>query len=92
MLDKTVNYNPFTDFRMVSIFTKYEIIFMTGTASGIQSMKELAAQTDAFRTKIAQTGLSVQATGTAAEDQAEWRAESDRLDATLKRFDIRLPE
>ncbi len=54
MLDKTVNYNPFT--------------------------------------KIARTGLSVQATGTAAEDQAEWRAESDRLNATLKRFDIRLPE
>jgi len=44
MLDKTVNYNPFTDFRMVSIFTKYEIIFMTGTASGIKSMKELAAR------------------------------------------------
>ncbi|MGO4395818.1 Bug family tripartite tricarboxylate transporter substrate binding protein [Variovorax sp. M-6] len=230
MLDKSVTYKPFEDFRMISIFTNYEVIFMTGASSGVKSIKELAskmqdknsdvtyasigqaqltpsglaylifsklvngtarevnyggqvpgtmdliagrvtfgvytlagglqhiqngkvralavaspqrlpqlpdtptmieagfpefnavnnwlpwiavaapgktpdaivntinraivqvAQTDSFKSKIAQAGLTVKATGTAAQDQAEWRSESERLAVTLKRFDIRLPD
>lgn len=230
MLDKTVNYKPFEDFRMISIFTNYEIIFMTGATSGVKTIQELAARmkdknsdvtfasigqaqltppglaylvftklingnareinyggqapgtidliagrvtfgaytmsgglqhiqagtvralavaspqrlpelpniptmaeagypefnaannwlpwiavaapgktpeaivnkinsailqvakTEAFRTKLQQAGLAVKATGTAAQDQAEWRAESTRLASTIQRFDIRLPE
>ncbi|MBL8382795.1 MAG: tripartite tricarboxylate transporter substrate binding protein [Burkholderiales bacterium] len=230
LLDKTVNFKPFDDFRMVSIYTKYDIIFMTHAASGIRTMKELLAkmqnrnedviyasigqpqltptgqaflvfnkmyngnarainypgqapgtldllagrvtfatytlsgslqhiqsgklvalavasparipqlpevptmieagfpefmtannwvpwiavvapaktpeaivntinraitqvtQTEAFKGKFAATGLVLAATGTAAQDQAAWRAEYDRLAATLKRFDITLPD
>jgi tripartite-type tricarboxylate transporter receptor subunit TctC len=230
LLDKTVSYKPFEDFRMVSIYTKYDIVFMTGATSGIKSMKELlakmqdrnsdvifasiaqpeltptglaylvfakmyngtarainypgqapgtldllagrvtfaantltgslqhlqsgklvalavasparlpqlpdtptmaeagfpefmdannwvpwiavaapgktpdaivntinraivqAANTEAFKARMAPTGLLVQATGTVAQDQAAWRAENERLAATLKRFDIRLPD
>ena len=51
-----------------------------------------AAQTDAFKARIAPTGLLLQATGSAAEDQAAWRTEYERLGATLKRFDIKLPD
>ncbi|MBL8382794.1 MAG: tripartite tricarboxylate transporter substrate binding protein [Burkholderiales bacterium] len=50
-----------------------------------------AARSDAFKAKFAATGLRIAATGSAAEDQAAWRAEFDRLEATLKRFDITLP-
>ncbi len=230
MLDKTVNYKPFEDFRMISIFTNYEVIFMTGAVSNVKSIQDLAAQmqkknndvtyasigqaqltpsglaylifakmvngtaqeinyggqapgtmdliagrvtfgvytlsgglqqiqsgklralavaspqrlpqlpdvptmiesgyrefneannwlpwiavaapgktpdaivnkinaairqvakTDAFKAKLEQAGLAMKATGTAAQDQAEWRAESTRLAGTLKRFDIRLPD
>lgn len=230
LLDKSVNFKPFEDFRMVSIYTKYDIVFMTGASTGIRTMKELhakmlnknddviyasiaapqttptglaflvfsklyggtarvvnypgqapgtldllagrvhfatytltgslqhiqsgklvalavaspariaplpdvptmaeagfpefmgannwvpwiavaapaktpdaivntinraivqAAQTEAFRTRMAPTGLQIEATATAAQDQAAWRAEYDRLGATLKRFDIRLPD
>lgn len=51
-----------------------------------------AAQSDAFKAKIAQLGLLVQASGTVEQDQAAWRSETDRLAAILKRFDIRLPD
>ncbi len=44
LLDKTVNFKPFEDFRMVSIYTKYDIIFMTGAQTGIRSMKDLLAR------------------------------------------------
>jgi len=230
LLDKTLNYKPFDDFKMVSIFMAYDIIFMTGSASGVKSMQQLAAKmrdtkddvtfasigqphltppglaylvfekiargtarpivypgqapgvvdliagrvtfatntlagnlpfiqtgqlvalavssqtrlpqlpnvptmaeagfpdfmtannwtswvavgapgktpdaivetinrailqvarTEAFQSRIEQLGLKVLATGSAAQDQAAWRAEYDRLDQTLKRFDIRLPD
>ena len=230
LLDKSVNFKPFDDFRMVSIYTKYDIVFMTGASTGIRTMKELLAKmqdpkedviyasiaqpqmtptglaylvfskmyngtarainypgqapgtldllagrvtfatytltgslqhiqsgklvalavaspariaqlpdvptmaeagfpefmtannwlpwiavaapaktpdaivntinraivqvaaTDAFKAKLAPTGLLLQAANTAAQDQAAWRAEYDRLGATLKRFDIRLPD
>ncbi len=230
LLDKTVNFKPFEDFRMVSIYTKYDIIFMTGAQTGIRTMKDLlgrmqnpaedvlyasigqpqltptglsflvftkmykgnaravnypgqapgtvdllagrvtfatytlsgslphiqsgklvalavasparlpqlpevptmaeagfpefmtannwqpwiavaapgrtpdaivntinraivqATRTEEFKAKFAATGLVLQATGTAAEDQAAWRAEYERLEGTLKRFDIRLPD
>ena len=230
LLDKSVNFKPFEDFRMVSIYTKYDIVFMTGASTGIKTMKELltkmqdpkedviyasiaqpqmtptglaylvfskmyngtarainypgqapgtidllagrvtfatytltgslqhiqsgkltalavasptriaqlpevptmaeagfpefmtannwlpwiavaapartpdaivntinraivqAAATDAFKARFAATGLLLQASGTAAQDQAAWRAEYDRLGATLKRFDISLPD
>ncbi len=230
LLDKTVNFKPFEDFRMVSIYTKYDIVFMTGAGTGIKTMKELlakmqdpkedviyasisqpemtptglaylvfskmykgtaravnypgqapgtldllagrvtfatytltgslqhiqsgklvalavaspariaqlpdvptmaeagfpefmtannwlpwvavaapartpdaiidkindairqVARTQAFKDKLASTGLILQASGTAAEDQAAWRAEYDRLGATLKRFEIALPD
>jgi tripartite-type tricarboxylate transporter receptor subunit TctC len=42
LVDRSVGYDPFVDFRMVSIFTAYDIVFMTGASSGIRSMKELA--------------------------------------------------
>ncbi len=51
-----------------------------------------ATQSEAFKAKFAATGLRLQATGTAAQDQAAWRTEYDRLAATLKRFDISLPD
>ena len=51
-----------------------------------------AARSEAFVAKIEQQGLKVLATGTAAQDQAAWRAEYDRLEQTLKRFDIRMPD
>ena len=35
-------------------------------------------------------GIGIISAGT--QDQAAWRAEYDRLDATLKRFDISLPD
>ncbi|MBL8380661.1 MAG: tripartite tricarboxylate transporter substrate binding protein [Burkholderiales bacterium] len=230
ILDKTVNFRPFEDFRMVSIYTNYDIVFMAGAATGIRSMRDLLARmknpaedviyasiaqphmtptglaylifaqmykgnarhisypgqapgmielmagrvhfatytltgalqhiqsgkivalataspqrlaqlpdvptmaeagfpefmtannwvpwiaiaapartpdaivdrinraivqvahTDAFKARLAATGLNLQATGTAAQDQAAWRAEYDRLGATLKRFNITLPE
>jgi tripartite-type tricarboxylate transporter receptor subunit TctC len=230
LLDKSVNFKPFEDFRMVSIYTKYDIVFMTGASTGIKTMKELlakmqdpkedviyasiaapqttptglaylvfskmyngtarainypgqapgtldllagrvtfatytltgslphiqsgklvalavasptriaqlpevptmaeagfpefmtannwlpwiavaapaktpdaivntinraivqAAGTDAFKAKFAPTGLLLQANNSAAQDQAAWRAEYDRLAMTLKRFDIRLPD
>ena len=44
LLDKTVNFKPFEDFRMVSIYTKYDIVFMTGAQTGIRSMKDLLAR------------------------------------------------
>ncbi len=229
LLDKTVNFKPFEDFRMVSIYTKYDIVFMTGAQTGIRSMKDLlarmrnpaedtvyasigqpeltptglaylvfgkmyegkaravsypgqapgtvdllagrvhfatytltgalphirsgkllalavaspqrlsqlpdvptvaeagfpefmtannwqpwiavaapaktpdaivntinraivqATRTDEFKARFAATSLVLQATGTSAEDQAAWRAEYERLERTLKRFDIRLP-
>jgi tripartite-type tricarboxylate transporter receptor subunit TctC len=50
-----------------------------------------AAQSEAFRARIEQLGLTVLATGSASDDQNAWRAEHDRLDGTLKRLDIRLP-
>jgi len=230
LLDKSVNFRPFEDFRMVSIYTKYDIVFMAGASTGIKTMKELLAKmqdpkedviyasiaqpqmtptglaylvfskmykgnarvisypgqapgtldllagrvtfatytltgslqhiqsgklnalavasptriaqlpdvptmaeagfpefmtannwlpwiavaapaktpdaivntlnraivqavgTEAFKAKFAPTGLLLQATGTAAQDQAAWRAEYDRLSTTLKRFDISLPD
>ncbi len=230
LLDKSVNFKPFEDFRMVSIYTKYDIVFMTGASTGIKTMKELlakmqnpkedviyasiaqpqmtptglaylvfarmyngnarviaypgqapgtldllagrvtfasytltgslqhiqsgklvalavasparipqlpdvptmaeagfpefmtannwlpwiavaapartpdaivntinraivqAAGTEAFKARFAPTGLLLQATNTAAQDQAAWRAEYDRLAVTLKRFDISLPD
>lgn len=230
LLDKTAGFKPFEDFRMVSIYTKYDIIFMSGAQSGIKSMKELLArmhkpgddviyasigqpeltptglaylvfnrmykgnaravnypgqapgtvdllagrvhfatytlsgmlpqiqagklvalavaspqrmpqlpdvptmaeagfpdfmgannwqpwiavaapgktpeaivnqinrailqvvQTAEFKAKFEPTGLVLAAKGSAAEDQAAWRAEYDRLEGTLKRFDIRLPD
>ena len=51
-----------------------------------------ATQTEAFKAKFAATGLRLQASGTAAQEQAAWQAEYDRLGATLKRFNIRLPD
>ncbi len=230
LLDKSVNFRPFEDFRMVSIYTKYDIVFMAGASTGIKTMKELlakmqdpkedviyasiaqpqmtptglaylvfskmyngnarvisypgqapgtldllagrvtfatytltgslqhiqsgklnalavasptriaqlpdvptmaeagfpefmtannwlpwiavaapartpdaivntinraivqAAGTEAFKAKFAPTGLLLQATSGAAQDQAAWRVEYDRLAATLKRFDINLPD
>ena len=230
LLDKSVNFRPFEDFRMVSIYTKYDIVFMAGASTGIKTMKELlakmqdpkedviyasiaqpqmtptglaylvfskmykgnarvisypgqapgtldllagrvtfatytltgslqhiqsgklnalavasptrivqlpdvptmaeagfpefmtannwlpwiavaapartpdaivntlnraivqAAGTEAFKAKFAPTGLLLQATASAAQDQAAWRAEYDRLGTTLKRFDISLPD
>jgi tripartite-type tricarboxylate transporter receptor subunit TctC len=230
LLDKAVNFRPFEDFRMVSIYTRYDIIFMTGAQTGIRSMKDLlarmqkpdedviyasigqpqltptglaflvfnmmykgnaravnypgqapgtldllagrvhfatytlsgslshiqsgklvalavaspqriaqlpdvptmaeagfpefmtannwrpwiavaapgrtpdaivnhlnraivqATRTEEFKAKFASTGLVLAAGGTAAEDQAAWRAEYDRLEATLKRFNIGLPD
>ena len=50
------------------------------------------AQTEAFKAKLAPTGLLLATGPTAAQDQAAWRAEYDRLGATLKKFDIRLPD
>jgi tripartite-type tricarboxylate transporter receptor subunit TctC len=44
LLDKTVTFKPFEDLRMVSIYTKYDIIFMTGAQTGIRSMKDLLAR------------------------------------------------
>ena len=230
LLDKSVNFKPFDDFRMVSIYTKYDIVFMTGASSGIKTMKELlakmqnpnedviyasiaqpqmtptglaylvfskmyngtarainypgqapgtldllagrvtfatytltgslqhiqsgklvalavasparipqlpdvptmaeagfpefmtannwlpwvaiaapaqtpdaivdtinraivqVARSDAFKARFAPTGLLLQASNTAAQDQAAWRAEYERLRETLKRFDIRMPD
>ena len=230
ILDKSVGFKPFEDFRMVSIYTKYDIVFMVGAATGIRNMKELLAkmqnpredviyasiaqpqltptgiaflvfskmyngnaraiaypgqapgtldllagrahvatytltgslqhiqsgkltalavasparipqlpdvptmaeagfpefmnagnwvpwiavaapaktpeaiinqvnraiaqvtQTEAFKAKLAPTGLLLATGPTAAQDQAAWRAEYDRLGATLKKFDIRLPD
>lgn len=51
-----------------------------------------ATQTEAFKAKFAATGLRLQATGTAAQDQAAWQTEYERLAATLKRFNISLPD
>jgi tripartite-type tricarboxylate transporter receptor subunit TctC len=51
-----------------------------------------AAQTEVLRTRIGQAGLVLRAKGTAAQDDAAWRSEFERLAALLKRFDIRLPE
>ena len=230
LLDKSVSFKPFDDFRMVSIYTRYDIIFMTGASTGIRTMKELlarmqdpkedviyasiaqpqmtptglaylvfskmykgtarainypgqapgtldllagrvtfatysltgslqhiqsgklvalavasparlpqlpdvptmaeagfpefmtannwlpwiavaapartpdtivdtinraivqVAQTEAFKAKLAPTGLLLQASATAAQDQAAWRAEYERLAGTLRRFDISLPD
>ncbi len=50
-----------------------------------------AAKTEELRMRIERAGLSLRATGTAAEDDAAWRSEFERLSALLKRFDIRLP-
>ena len=50
-----------------------------------------AAQTEAFKTKLAAIGQSALGTGTAKEDQAAWIAEHNRLSATIKRLDIRMP-
>lgn len=50
------------------------------------------AQTEAFKSRFAATGLRLAASGTAAQDQTAWRAEFDRLAATLKRFEITLPD
>jgi tripartite-type tricarboxylate transporter receptor subunit TctC len=47
-----------------------------------------AVQTEDFRKKFETTGLVLQGTGTAAEDQAAWKAEYERLEGTLKRFNI----
>ena len=44
LLDRTVNFRPFDDFRMVSIYTRYDIVFMTGAQTGIRSMKDLLAR------------------------------------------------
>lgn len=51
-----------------------------------------AARTDAFKTKIAATGLLAKATDSAPQEQAAWRAEHERLAATLERFRIRMPQ
>lgn len=51
-----------------------------------------AAKTEDLRARIERAGLSLRATGTAAEDDAAWRSEFERLSTLLKRFDIRLPE
>ena len=51
-----------------------------------------AAKTEDLRVKIERAGLSIRATGSAAEDDAAWRAEFERLSVLLKRFDIRLPD
>jgi tripartite-type tricarboxylate transporter receptor subunit TctC len=51
-----------------------------------------AVQTPEFKAKFASTGLVLAATGSAADDQAAWRTEYDRLAGTLKRFDIALPD
>lgn len=50
-----------------------------------------ALQSETLRARIEQLGLTVLGTGTATEDGNSWRAEHDRLDATLKRLDIHLP-
>lgn len=50
------------------------------------------ARTPEFKAKFAPTGLVLLATNSAAADQAAWRAEYERLEGTLKRFDIRLPD
>lgn len=51
-----------------------------------------AAGSEAFKAKFAATGLRLQASGSAAQDQTAWHAEYDRLGATLKRFNISLPD
>lgn len=51
-----------------------------------------AVQSASFKQKIAAVGLNPQAAASAAQDHAAWRAEYDRLAATLKRFDIRAPD
>ena len=51
-----------------------------------------ATQTEAFKARLVSTGLLLQASGSAADDQAAWRAEFGRLAGTLKRFDIKLPD
>lgn len=51
-----------------------------------------AAKTEDLRAKIERAGLNIRATGTAAQDDAAWRSEFERLSTLLKRFDIRLPE
>ena len=60
----------------------------------IQQLNKAAVQTvqsEAFKTKLATIGLSPQGTGSAKEDQAAWVTEHNRLAATLKRLDIRMP-
>jgi tripartite-type tricarboxylate transporter receptor subunit TctC len=44
LLDKTISYKPLDDFRMVSLFCQYDIVFMTGASTGIKTMKELLAK------------------------------------------------
>ena len=51
-----------------------------------------AVQSASFKQKIAAVGLNPQAAASAVQDHAAWRAEYERLAATLKRFDIRAPD
>lgn len=44
LLDKTVRYKPLDDFRMISIFMNYDIVFMTGESTGLKTMKDLLAK------------------------------------------------
>ena len=44
LLDKTVRYKPLDDFRMISIFMNYDIVFMAGESTGLKTMKDLLAK------------------------------------------------
>ena len=44
LLDKAAGFKPFEDFRMVSIYTKYDIIFMASAQTGMKTMKDLVAR------------------------------------------------
>lgn len=44
LLDKTLKYKPFDDFRMISIIMNYDIVFMAGESTGLKTMKDLLAK------------------------------------------------
>ena len=44
LLDKTLSFKPFETFRMVSIFTNYDIVFMASPTAGVKTMKDLVAK------------------------------------------------
>jgi tripartite-type tricarboxylate transporter receptor subunit TctC len=44
LLDKTLSFKPFDAFRMVSIFTNYDIVFMASPSAGVKTMKDLVAK------------------------------------------------